>query len=178
MHTVLEQIRGAKTATPLEGAESDAIYRQLHALAEQQFIPARTFCETLLDGPDAEWRLIAIRCLFHYDLADSPALLTRLRRMLANDPDVDMRIWISGILGMQPPGAAAWPDGALVRALAEDPVVHIRANAFRGLLETAGIPYPQEQQAIQQMERGEIPATWAAIERIVAAAQGDTQTRG
>ncbi len=178
MQAVLDEVRAIPTDTPLEPEETRAIYRRLHDLAERRFAPARAFCASCLARLDAEWRSIAVMCLHHYDLDDAPALLDRLRWMLGNEPDSDVRIWIAGILGAQPTGADAWPDRALARALDDDPNFQVRANAFRGLIETAGIPYPQAQQALQQMERGEIPITWAAIERIVAAAQGDTQTRG
>lgn len=175
MTVILTRIRGTMTNTPLEEDESEAIYQQLHDLAEQQFAPARTFCESRLCSVDAAWRLIAVQCLFHYDLSDSPALLTKVRWLLANDPDSDVRIWLSGILGAQHTEADAWPDAALVRVLAEDPVIQVRFNAFRELLLSSRIPYARALQVFQQFERGEIQPTWAELERIVTTKQDATQ---
>lgn len=174
MHAVLDRVRAARTDAPLDGDASNVIYSQLHELAEQRFPPARTFCESLLRSVDAEWRLIAAQCLSHYDLAGSLELLTQIRWMLANDPDSYVRIWLSGILGAQQADAESWPDGALVHTIEDDPVLQVRSNAFRGLLQTAGIPYALMQRSLQELERGEIKPTWTEIERIVAVAKGSS----
>ena len=74
--------------------------------------------------------------------------------------------------------AISTPTDPLVNALQNDPVAQVRVNAFRGLLQTAAIPYVMAQEALAQLERGELRATWAEVERIVAAAQGATQIGG
>lgn len=172
---ILAQARAAQAGTPLSSAEIEVQYRRLHDLAAERSAPARTFFESLLAHLDAEWRLIAVQCLSHYELADSPGLLDRMRQMLANDPDGHVRIWLAGILGRRYNQVRAWPEEALINVLDNDPNLSVRANAFRGLLDNAPIPYATAQEAMSALDREEFPPTWEEVERIVAAAQGDMQ---
>ncbi len=166
---LLARARAASLKPVADHDAFQALYQELHALAEEHYEPAIPFFEEWVYNVDADWRESGLTLLgWHYldHLKGNDALFTRMRYLLANDPDSYVRIAAASLL-INAKEESDFPDGALLQALEEDPNIHVRRCALRSLLTHAEAKYSVIEETMRQVERREMAANSTTLKRII-----------
>lgn len=172
MQQILTQAQAAREIPFLDRGELKKIWWQMHAVAEAQYLPAIKFFISCLDNTNSEWRLEGLQDLgYHYQFPPDSVITQKIRYLLLNDPDDDVRLAAAFILGIR----SVWLDSALMTALCSDPEEHVRYAAFNSFLKLAGVPYRVITREVERAKSGEIPATFEEVERIVTEAGIDIE---
>ncbi len=167
--SILARAEEASARPAIEDQDHDALYWQLHDLAEAHYEPAIPFFERCLYNTNARWREDAIRLLgFHYldYLRGNADLFNHLRYMLIEDPSSDVRITAAMLL-RDAKEDTDFPDWALLRALEEDPVIQVRGRAFESLLTQTGVSYEVLRQTMRRIDHEEIDATPSLLKQLI-----------
>ena len=139
--------------------------KQLHRLAEAQDLSAKDFFLSCLSDPIASWRYLGLNNLgFHYYFTEEKEVCEKIRFLLLNDPDEDVRRCAASVLGCQ----SEWLDSALLIALHSDSNKYVRIAAFESLLKLAGVPVRVEFREGEKAKNGEIQTTFEEVKRIIA----------
>lgn len=165
----LEEVR-AWIENPDNEEKYSEILRISHALAEAQYLPAKTlFIEGLYDQR-WWWREDSISLLaFHYSLEEH--IVDRIRELLLNDPDDNVRMTAASALGSR----STLPDRALLTALQTDPDDLVREVAFGSILELVGVPMRIIFKEQKRVELGEIAPSLDEVRRVVKDAGVEVQ---
>ncbi|MUL36525.1 hypothetical protein [Gloeocapsopsis dulcis] len=175
MQQILTQAQAARENPVLDRGELRKIWRQMHAVAEAQYLPAIDFFISCLDDVNSRWRLEGLQDVgYHYHFPPDSPITEKIRQLLLSDPNDDIRLAAASILGIR----SVWLDPALVTALNSDPEKYVRYVAFNSLLTLAGVPYLVVKREEERAKSGEIPATFEQVKRIVAEAGIDIETLG
>ena len=119
------------------GMPPASVSAQLRKLAQAHYAPALPFFVNGLQDERHEWRT---QCLLligvHYDLAGNEAALDKIRGVLRNDPERELRIKAVETLALH----SFWPEHALRNAMEADPDPKVCYAACKAILELLGIP--------------------------------------
>lgn len=160
LQQALEEIK----TSYISGVPRKELSRRMHQLAEAEYPPALELFQSLLKDADWDWRLEGLQLIgFHYDITSNEKLIKKIRQLLLNDPEDNIRITAASILGIR----SQWPDNTLVMALQSDPNQFVRYSAFEALLKLARVPYPMIQKEVNRLEKSETEPTLAEVKRIL-----------
>jgi hypothetical protein len=163
---ILANAREVLTKGNTDGQEFRTLSQRLHTLAEDQYPPAYEFFVGCLERIDRRWRHLGVTCLgFHYTIEDTN-VLERMRYLILNDPDSDVRLSLSNILESYPDIHSGWPDHALLQSLQGDPVVEVRMQSLESLLLQAKVPINKIQEIMNLIRVGTLDASVATLRRI------------
>lgn len=138
MQQIITQVQAARENPFLDRSELKNFWRQLHAVAEAQYLPAIYFFASWLDNTDSEWRLQGLQDMgYHYQFLPDSAIRQKICQLLSSDSDDDVRIGAASILGIR----SVWLNPALMTALHSDAEEYVRYSAFDSLLTLAGVQY-------------------------------------
>lgn len=129
-------LREWESSKDLERIPFKPVWRMMHDLAENQYPPALQFFVDSFDHSDWSWREEFVRLAgFHYPLDPKGEIVSRIRRLLLNDPSAEVRMTAASVLGAR----SRWPDEALLSAIEDDKDSDVREAAFRSLLRLRGL---------------------------------------
>ena len=134
----------------------------MYELAAEKYEPAKQLFVEMLDSSDWRWRDAGLAALAQYSKPDS-ALMDRIRRLLAEDDEENVRVAAAAQLGAD----NQWPDEALRHALENDSSRRVRVAAFESALTLMGMPWPDVQSESERVESGEIEPTLSTAEDII-----------
>jgi hypothetical protein len=149
-------------AQKLFAKKSDQIKKAIYDLANAKYAPAQPLILQMLDSDDSSWRRAALSGLARWD-EWSPEVIERMRKVVVDDDDEDVRGAAAGILGAN---NNSWPDPSLQRALEKDPSRRVRESALESALLLNGLTWPEVQGALADVRAGNVEpslATFAAI---------------
>ena len=149
---------------PVDRQQLRKLKKQLHKLAESGDLLAKEFFLSCLSDPDPDWRLHGLRNLgFHYSFSPESETCNKIRTLLLEDDDSDIRMSAASVLGIR----SRWLDSALLKSLTSDPDEFVRIVSFESLIQLAGTPIGVAFKASEKAKKGEIEPTFAEIKRII-----------
>jgi HEAT repeat protein len=162
---LLDEIRAEFDDPTAKHAHRHNIWVKLHTLAEKRYGPAFELFVRGLDDPDSAWRYVYLRNFgFHYAADDLRPYLNRIRALLQNDPDEDVRRTAASVIER----ISTWPDQALLHALENDEDGMVRETAFESLLMQLGVPMAELRTLRYELRQRGVDVTVGALKEIAA----------
>lgn len=168
MNKKLDSVNAAKELELALNSDSSAKatmwWGVMHSLAESQYLPVIPLFAKCLEHRDWVWRVQCLECLgFHYEIQSDEKLMEKVRQLLLNDPNSDVRMTAASILGIR----STWLDKTLVQALNTDEDYFVKEAAFDALLKLAQIPFPSRVEIVNLLKEGKRQPTVEYLEEVV-----------
>lgn len=150
---------------PISRNTEKDLWMKMHSLAEARYQPAMEFFLAGLD--DNNWRLreTSLSLLgFHYEFSHDGEIIGKIREMLLNDPEANVRITAASILGLR----SKWPEDTLIKSFSVDDNIFVKEASFLSILELIGVPKSEVMKESKKLSDKEYQPSMIELERVIS----------